>query len=508
MNILSVACGVVMFTIALLYFRQISRLAGPATLRPWWIALSVLTVFFLLGYVAFLMILIAEHTFREMETLTAQIFFWGAVFVLLCAWLFHSTLSKRITLENELTEAQALLVQAQNIEAMGRVAGSVAHDFNNVLMAIIGYAEIGAEGCPEGSAQTSDFHDIREIAAEASNLTRQLLAFSRSQILQTEPCRAASLIEDQRDLLVKVMGADVEVSFELETEAIIDAESNQLERVILNLALNAKDAMPNGGQLTLRMVDDTSFGEQSVLITVSDTGEGMSKEVMRRVFEPFFTTKEAARGSGLGLATAYGVVHQHRGQINVVSAIGEGTTFKLRFPVLEAHTPKPSTLEATSTKPRQPLPLTPSKILVVDDNVRVLHLTGRLLESSGYEVQLAHNAEDALATFAEEPYPDLLLSDIVMPRVSGPALAEILLARHPQLKLVYMTGYAPSSNKLEQALASNAMVCAKPFTKDTLKAAIEATLHGQPAKPSRVLSAAPGASQTPAPAQIDTPVDP
>ncbi len=342
------------------------------------------------------------------------------------------------------------LRQAQKMEAVGRLAGGVAHDFNNILTVITGYTELLLTRHADNPENQNRALQQIELAAErAASLTRQLLAFSRKQILQPKMLNLNSVVTDINMMLRRLIGEDIELIMILEPQlGQVLADPGQLEQVILNLAVNARDAMPRGGKLTLQTANIELDGSDNprdpdvgpgpyVSLTVSDTGHGMTKEVQAHIFEPFFTTKEVGKGTGLGLATVHGIVKQSDGYIWVESEAGLGTTFNVYLPRLKAaETPK------GEETPQQPARGTET-ILLVEDEEQVRDLAHRILEMNGYHVLAAPNGPEALTLVDQEPGPiDLLLTDVIMPGgLNGLELAQHLLVRRPQLKVIYMSGY-------------------------------------------------------------------
>jgi len=378
-----------------------------------------------------------------------------------------------LVLAHDVTERKRLeerLTQAEKMEAIGRLAGGVAHDFNNLLTVISGYAEILL-----ARPETQDRDQIGEIAhaaEQASALTRQLLAFSRRQVLHPRVLDLNEIVAGMEPMVRRIIGDDVDVGVRLAPGlAQVEADRAQLERVILNLAANARDAMPHGGRLTIETADvdldedyTTSRGEgaagANVVLAVSDTGVGMSEDVQRHLFEPFFTTKDAGAGTGLGLATVFGVVKQSGGSIYVYSEEGRGTTFKIYLP-------------AAVPDPAQVAPATPDAaaergvetIMIVEDDARVRDLVRLMLESKGYEVLCAGGADEATQLCAERPGGvDLLLTDVIMPGVNGRVLAERLTASSPAMRILFMSGYSDEAVYRHGELSPNAAFIEKPFT--------------------------------------------
>jgi two-component system cell cycle sensor histidine kinase/response regulator CckA len=365
--------------------------------------------------------------------------------------------------------------QAQKMEAVGRLAGGVAHDFNNILTAILGYSDLLLSGLPGVSPFRSDVEEIRKAAERAGALTRQLLAFSRRQILTPQILDLNSLVADMDSMLRRLLGEDVDLVTRLDPNlGHVRADPGQLEQVLANLSLNARDAMPEGGKLTIetRNVDlDASYlGLQArvvpgpyVLLSVSDTGVGMDGATQARLFEPFFTTKPKGKGTGLGLATVYGIVKQSDGYIWCQSELGSGTTFKVYLPRVAEE------VEPVVTRP----PLLPAfgaeTVLLVEDASAVRSLVHRVLEEHGYAVLEAQTAEEALQLARRHPEPiQLLITDVVLPGASGRRLAEELLAERPQTKVLYMSGYTDDAIVHRGVLDPDTAFIHKPFTPEAL----------------------------------------
>jgi PAS domain S-box-containing protein len=364
------------------------------------------------------------------------------------------------------------LADAEKMEAIGRLAGGVAHDFNNLLTVIAGYAEILL-------ARDRDSEEVTEIAraaGQAASLTRQLLAFSRRQVLHPKVLDLNEIVAGMETMLHRIIGDDVSVGIKLAADlSPVEADRAQIERVILNLAANARDAMPNGGALTIETANVDVDAEQvashgddgitgpHVLLAVSDTGHGMDEEVAKHLFEPFFTTKGAGTGTGLGLATVFGVVKQSGGGIYVYSEPGRGTTFKIYLPVAAA--------SANAGDPAiEPDPEGGTEtIMVVEDDESVRELVRLMLEANGYEVLSVRDADEAARVCTERPSGvDLLLTDVMMPEVNGRVLAERLGALAPSMRILFMSGYSDEAVHRHGVLGESAAFLEKPFTERTL----------------------------------------
>ena len=376
--------------------------------------------------------------------------------------------------------------QSQKMEAVGRLSGGIAHDFNNILGVIIGYSEILQERMVQSEALRPCVEEILQAGRRAASLTRQLLAFSRQQVLAPVVLDLNATITDTEKMLRRLIGEDIELQTSLEQDlAYVKADQSQIEQVILNLAVNARDAMPNGGRLTIATenaeLDEMAVRRYSypvkpgryVLLTVSDTGVGMSREIQGHIFEPFFTTKEKGKGTGLGLATVYGVVKQSDGYIELQSELGEGTTFKIYLPRVERGT-APETRKVLSA----PLLAGPETILLVEDEDSLRNLTSGVLVSLGYTVLTASDGSRALQTSQAHPGEiALLLTDVVMPNMNGPALAEQLTKERPNLKVLYMSGYT-GQRVGEGVLPDGSYFLAKPFSRENLAQKVREALEG------------------------------
>ncbi|HYL56325.1 MAG TPA: response regulator [Gemmatimonadales bacterium] len=374
----------------------------------------------------------------------------------------------------DVTERKRLeeqLRQAQKMEAIGRLAGGVAHDFNNVLTAIFGYADLMADEFPKESPAHQDLAEIRKAAERASALTRQLLAFSRQQVLAPVVLSVNDLVEDVDKMLRRVVGEDVDLRLALAGDAgNVRADPGQLQQVLMNLVVNARDAMPTGGRLTI----ETGNAELSehyseshravvpgsyVMLAVSDTGVGMDATTTARIFEPFFTTKEKGRGTGLGLSTVYGIVKQSGGYIWVYSEPGRGTTFKLYLPLVDAPPERAAPAREAGT-----LAGTETIVLAEDDEV-LRPLTKGLLVRLGYTVLEAENADRALALADAHPGPiHLLITDVVMPGVSGRELARRVVRTRPDTRVLYISGYTDDAIVHHGMLEPGLHFLQKPFT--------------------------------------------
>ncbi len=368
--------------------------------------------------------------------------------------------------EEERRALEEQLRQAQKLESIGRLAGGVAHDFNNIMTGILGYTELLLAETPEGSAH-EDLLEIRQAARRASSLTAQLLAFSRKQIIVPRVLDLRELLQGSARMLQRLIGEDIELVLEVRDELPILADPSQMDQVLFNLAVNARDAMPRGGKLSVEAevasVDEPRARQHGakpgefVRLTVSDTGVGMSVEVRERLFEPFFTTKEQGKGTGLGLSTIFGILQQNGGFIEVESAPGAGARFLLYWPRAEGPV-------STPPEPVQRPRPGHETVLVVEDDDSVRALARRILERSGYRVLCAANAVDAEAALREaEPAVAVLLTDVIMPSLDGRQLYERLRALQPGLRVVFMSGYAGEVIARHGVLEASVHFVQKPF---------------------------------------------
>lgn len=391
--------------------------------------------------------------------------------------------------EREREALEERLRQSQKLEGIGRLAGGVAHDFNNLLTAIIGYTEMVLDQIGPDKPISEDLNEIRRASDRAVALTRQLLAFSRKQTLHVVPTDLNDTILTMRNMLQRLISEDIEIRVELaQGLSSILADRVQVEQVLMNLVMNARDAMPRGGTITVQTT--TAHASEAaaaahepvtpgnyVRLQVSDTGVGMDAATRARIFEPFFTTKGVGQGTGLGLATVYGVVQQLRGHIAVSSEIGHGTTFSLYFP--EAGTPA-VTLPAAPQKSAAPLAERRELVLVVEDQHAVRHLLSRILTRHGYTVLAAADAGEALAFAQSHDGPiDLVVSDVVMPTMGGPELLARLRTLRPTVKVLYISGYTGDDLSARIDRETAARVLEKPFTASVLLQTVREVLDNR-----------------------------
>ncbi|MEJ7730089.1 MAG: response regulator [Polyangiaceae bacterium] len=380
--------------------------------------------------------------------------------------------TQRKRAEEALRRSEAQLRQSQKMEAVGSLAGGVAHDFNNLMSVVLSYSELLADGLKEGDPMRADLDEIMAAGKRATVLTRQLLAFSRQQVLQPKVVDLAEIVSGMENMMRRLLGEDVELLVSSTPDlATIMVDPGQLEQVIMNLAVNARDAMPRGGKLTLEsseaVLDEACAAEHGVrpgphvVLVASDTGVGMDKATMARLFEPFFTTKGPGKGTGLGLATVFGIVRQSGGTIWVDSEPGKGTTFKVHFP-----TAKGAVSPRASVSPSDVVPLRGSEtILLVEDEESVRVLARTILRKYGYNVLEAQSGGDAFLLCEQHAATiHLLLTDVVMPRMSGRQLAERLLSVRPQMKVLYMSGYTDDAVMRHGVFDSTVAFLQKPIT--------------------------------------------
>jgi two-component system, cell cycle sensor histidine kinase and response regulator CckA len=400
----------------------------------------------------------------------------------------HGKVEKLIIVNRDVTARRNLedqFRQAQKMEAVGRLSGGVAHDFNNLLGVIIGYAEFLQEHLEPENALRGSVDEILNAGKRAAALTRQLLAFSRQQVLDPKVIDLNGAVSDMEKLLRRLIGEDVELSTQLASDpGRVKADQGQLEQVVMNLAVNARDAMPQGGKLiiaTENIVMDETFVRRYpypvqpgpyVCLNVTDSGTGMDAETKARAFEPFFTTKEKGKGTGLGLSTVYGVVKQSGGYIDIFSSPGAGTTFKIYLPRIDeaVNRPAPSQGGAGSFEGKE-------TILLAEDEASLRKLTRTTLEQSGYRVLEAKDGVEALAVSEACELPiDLLLTDVVMPGMGGRALAQELTRLRPAMRVVYMSGYTGQGVGTQGPIDPGSDFLPKPFTRVVLARKIREAL--------------------------------
>ena len=392
-------------------------------------------------------------------------------------------ITQHMALEAENKRLTEQFYQAQKMDSLGKLAGGIAHDFNNLLVPILGYAELGLmEADPESSHYTQLEH-IQEAGTRAANLTRQILAFSRQQVLELRTLNLNQVVTDFQKMLQPLIGEDIKLQTLLAEDLwMIKADEGQLEQVLMNLSINARDAMPRGGILTIKSVN-ISLGKSKakklelnpglyILLTVSDNGHGMDADTQRRIFEPFFTSKTRDKGTGLGLSTVFGIIKQHSGSILVSSKLDQGTTFKIYFPKTDAPVVSNGSIDSENTMLQGT-----ETILVVEDETNVRLLVCETLQSHGYTVLLA--AEPAAGLVQADTYQDtihLLLTDVIMPRMNGSELYNQLSIIRPDIKVLYMSGYTDNKISQEGILKRDAAFIQKPFSINGLLKKVRAVL--------------------------------
>jgi PAS domain S-box-containing protein len=382
-------------------------------------------------------------------------------------------ITERKRLEAEREELEAQLRMSQKMEAIGSLAGGVAHDFNNLVSVILSYTGFAMNAVPEGDPIQEDLAEVRKAGERAAALTRQLLAFGRKQVLQPVPLDINQTAMGVEKMLQRILGEDIDLVQKLAPDlGVTLADQGQIEQLIMNLVVNARDAMPDGGKLTIETSNvevDEEYAARHlavkpgsyVQLAVTDTGCGMDEQTRARIFDPFFTTKEKGKGTGLGLSTVYGIVKQSGGDIWVYSELGQGTTFKIYLP-RELSVAKATVV----TPPAVPmLSKGTETILVVEDEEALRKIAQRILGLAGYKVLTAANGHDALLVSAEHAGEvQLLLTDVVMPRMSGRVLAEELVKTQPNLKVLYMSGYTDDAIVHHGVLEAGIHFLPKPFT--------------------------------------------
>ena len=385
-------------------------------------------------------------------------------------------ISERVRIEQQMR-------QAQKMEAVGRLAGGIAHDFNNLLTAIVGFAELTLKDLETAHPVRPDVEEIRAAGKSAAALTSQLLAFSRQQLLEPHVLDLNAAVSRMATLLSRLIGEDIDLQWRLATPlSAVYADPGQIDQVVLNLALNARDAMPGGGTLAIETANIELDGPY-VMLAISDTGIGMDDAVKEHLFEPFYTTKEIGKGTGLGLATVYGIVKQSGGSIHVYSEPGHGTTIKIFLPQADR------TEEVVTAPPAVPGTLLGEEtVLVVEDQREVLSVAAETLRRHGYDIIEAANGAEALEAVRRRSRIHLLLTDAVMPGMSGRELAECFLRERPSARVLYMSGYTSGGAEQRELTAPGAAFIQKPFAPNALLQKVREVLgtprrpRGQPAR--------------------------
>ncbi len=380
---------------------------------------------------------------------------------------------KHAALEAQQVKLESQVRQAQKMEVLGRLAGGVAHDFNNLLMVMGGSSELLERLLPKDSAARVYLDQIQRTTEKAAAITRQLLAFSRKQVLEIRAMDLHAALTASEFMLPRLLGSDIELTFRHEaSNSWILSDPAQIEQVIMNLAVNSRDAMPEGGRLMvstrnaqhLPEAADSAESQAWVVLEVDDTGTGMDEQTRARIFEPFFTTKPDGKGTGLGLATVYGIVNQIGGHIHVESTPGKGTRFEIYFPVTEARAAAKTSDSPVASVTEAGIDAT---ILIADDESALRQALVEVLRSNGYKVLEAETSTEALEMARQhQGQLDILLTDIVMPGLRGPELARRVARAHPEVQIVYMSGYAEGLP--EAQLPENSTFLQKPFRFATL----------------------------------------
>jgi two-component system cell cycle sensor histidine kinase/response regulator CckA len=392
---------------------------------------------------------------------------------------FVSDITERKRLEQQ-------FFQAQKMEAVGRLAGGIAHDFNNILTVILGYAELMAQVADNRAAMAKNIEAIRQAAKKGAGLTQKLLAFSRKQLLQPKVLDLNVLIVGMEAILKRLLGEGIVLVQNLHPQlGSIHADTSQIEQIILNLAVNAKDAMDDGGRLIIETDniefsnDDIQSGPEMragsyVKLAISDTGSGMSEDVKSHLFEPFFTTKESGRGTGLGLATVYGIIKQSNGFIYVYSERGQGTTFKLYFPRISE---RPAQRESLGGPERSLMGA--ETVLLLEDEEQVLKLVERILKKHGYKVLAARSAEEALVYCKQNTIPvNLLIADVGIPGMNGRRVWDLVNESFPQARVLFISGYPQDFSAIEDLTEERNIFLQKPFSSETLLQRVREILGG------------------------------
>ncbi len=387
--------------------------------------------------------------------------------------------------DSEETKLKRQVAQATKMQAIGQLAGGVAHDFNNILTAIIGYCDLMLMRHQPGDSDYDDIQQIKNNSNRAASLTRQLLAFSRQQTLRPQIVQLPDVVVEVSSLLKRLLGEKIRLEINHGRNlGAIRADPGQLEQVIINLGVNARDAMPEGGllhieTLSVKQADVRAQGSDIlpvadyVMLSVEDSGVGISKENLGKIFEPFFTTKEVGKGTGLGLSTVYGIVKQSGGFVFAESEVGKGTRFDIYFPVHEGEMPKEA--ETKSNEPDDKEVWGSGRILVVEDEDMVRAVAERALVRQGYTVETASDGEEGLELFADGKRYDLILSDVVMPNMDGPAMARELRAKYGDMKILFMSGYAEEQLR-ESINLDNVYFIPKPFSVQQISEAVRNAL--------------------------------
>jgi two-component system, cell cycle sensor histidine kinase and response regulator CckA len=426
-----------------------------------------------------------KHRKKDGSTIDVEIISHPLVFAGRNAKLvLANDITERKQAEQALRKTEEQLRQSQKLESVGQLAGGIAHDFNNLLTVIGGYSDLILQDAQVDARAREKLEEVKKAAQRAASLTRQLLAFSRKQVLKPEVLDLNSLVDGLGKMLRRLIGEDVEIITSLKPDVgKINADPGQIEQVLINLVVNARDAMPTGGKITIETANvelDSAYSDMHiaakpgsyVMLAVSDTGTGMDAATRKHIFEPFFTTKEVGRGTGLGLSMIYGIVKQSAGNIWVYSEPGQGTTFKVYLPQVKAEQ-----REKASEQPQQSVVAASETILLVEDEEMVRKLACDILQTTGYQVLVARHGDEAIGIC--EAYAgtiDLMLTDVVMPRMNGRKVAESVRQFRPKMKVLYMSGYTDDAIVHHGALEAGTNFIEKPFTAESLTSKVRETL--------------------------------
>jgi signal transduction histidine kinase/FixJ family two-component response regulator len=396
-------------------------------------------------------------------------------------------ITERHRLEAALLASEAQLRQSQKLEAIGQLAGGVAHDFNNLLTAINGYSALALRRLGEDHPIASYLEEIKKAGDRAANLTRQLLAFGRKQLLQPLSLNLNDIVTDMNKMLKRLIGENIDLVAKLNPALKqIKADPGQVEQVLVNLVVNARDAMPRGGTLTIETANaqlDGAYASKHIgvipgsyiMLVVSDTGSGMDQETQARMFEPFFTTKEKGKGTGLGLSTVYGIVRQSGGNVWVYSEPNRGTSFKIFLPQIEAEVGVDGDSVLVSAAARGS-----ETVLLVEDEDTVRNLAAEILKDRGYQVLEANGGEEAIGLCRKHKEPiHLLITDVVMPKMSGKDVAQQLQLIHPETKVLFMSGYTDEAIVHHGIVDADIAFIQKPFSEDALALKIRDVLDSE-----------------------------
>ena len=409
---------------------------------------------------------LSKYVFRSDLRLGEIVLFVALMWAL--AFVLDRSRAKKVVAQDTLPQSGKLVEQSQKMEAIGRLAGGVAHDFNNLLAVIIGYSDLLLESLGSSDLNRAKVEQIKQAASSAASLTRQLLTFSRQQVIQPVVLDINQTVSNTEKMLRRLIKENIEFTVELDHNLDrVTADPGQIEQIVLNLVVNARDAMPNGGKLRIQTRNVRLEGDPGahvpsgrfILLEVTDTGTGMDQHTQAHIFEPFFTTKAVGEGSGLGLATVYAIVKQSNGHIEVQSTLGQGSSFKIYLPAT-----KQAGADHESGKETARLAFSGATVLVVEDAQPLRDVICETLRASGCTVLSARDGQEALRMVGERKSAfDLLLTDVIMPGMNGPALAKEVRSLRPQTKILYMTGYSGEFIQADM-LTPGVSFIQKPFT--------------------------------------------